>query len=173
MPSLKSILVHHDEQLTKALNIRLNHQGLYPWINRLTRTMDPLPSMVITTVLMAYLFVSSNWLTGYRFIGLYFTTEAIIHFLKATFSRRRPFRVLHQLVFEVPIPKDPHSFPSGHTGSAVVIALVLGWLFPAYTLVFSLYPLLIGFSRIYLGYHYPSDVLVGGVIPLVLAGLFS
>jgi undecaprenyl-diphosphatase len=173
MSSLKSMVVRHDEALVKALNIKYNHKGLYPWVNRLTMTMDPLPGLVITAALLIYLFTSKNWDTGYRFIGFYFATEVLIQTLKVFFNRSRPFKALEQVIFNLPIPRDPHSFPSGHTASAVVIALVLGWLFPAFRMVFYLYPVFIGLSRIYLGYHYPTDVLAGGAIPLLLSTFFS
>ena len=56
------------------------------------------------------------------------------------------------------------SFPSGHSSFGMVLALIAVRLWPKHTAVFAaaaLFALLMGFSRIWLGVHYPSDVLAG------------
>jgi undecaprenyl-diphosphatase len=96
--------------------------------------------------------------------------------LKQVFARTRP-----HLFDKLAIPTD-YSFPSGHSMSAVgvwgVIAAVLVALFPRHRrLVIALVvPLVIsiGLSRIYLGVHWPSDVLGGflaGTPPLLVSVL--
>jgi undecaprenyl-diphosphatase len=87
--------------------------------------------------------------------------ELVSHLLKLAFHRPRP------LVFFGLAPAETYSFPSGH---AFVATVFYGML--AEILIESsgrrgvwigavLMALLIGFSRVYLGYHYPSDVLGG------------
>jgi undecaprenyl-diphosphatase len=62
-----------------------------------------------------------------------------------------------------------HSFPSGHTGSALAFFGVLGFAFRRSSWGFLLLGVAIGWSRIYLNVHYFSDVMVGGVIGLFFA----
>src|ERR1700724_762289 len=62
-----------------------------------------------------------------------------------------------------------HSFPSGHTGSALAFFGVLGFAFRRWSWGFLLLGVAIGWSRIYLNVHYFSDVMVGGVIGLFFA----
>jgi undecaprenyl-diphosphatase len=64
-----------------------------------------------------------------------------------------------------------HSFPSGHTGSALAYFGVLGFAFRRWSWGFLLLGLAIGWSRIYLNVHYLSDVMVGGVVGLFFAQL--
>jgi membrane-associated phospholipid phosphatase len=66
------------------------------------------------------------------------------------------------------------SFPSGHTGAAVAmyggLAILLLWVFGrrpvtrAIAAVLLLIPVIVGFSRLYRGMHYPSDVLAGALL---------
>jgi undecaprenyl-diphosphatase len=69
--------------------------------------------------------------------------------------------------FLKPPPCD-FSFPSGHTSAAFVSALVLGMLFTGpFSTVLIIFALIVGISRVYLGVHYPSDVIVGILIALI------
>jgi len=66
----------------------------------------------------------------------------------------------------------PHSssFPSGHAATSFACATVLCVLAPRLAPVFVLLACAIGFSRVYVGVHYPLDVVAGAVLG-VLVGL--
>jgi undecaprenyl-diphosphatase len=98
-------------------------------------------------------------------VGL--SAELVSQLLKLAFHRPRP-----AVFFGLP-PAETYSFPSGHAFVATVfyasLAAILmtfersrgkrGWIAVAAVLT----AIMIGFSRVYLGYHYPSDVLGGWV----------
>ena len=83
--------------------------------------------------------------------------------LKHKLVRERPY-VLHAGIDCVVAPLDRYSFPSGHTLHAVLFTTIaLAWV-PMLGLVLIPLAVLIALSRVVLGLHYPSDVLVGALI---------
>ena len=89
--------------------------------------------------------------------------------LKNWVRRVRPYEVVASLERIVSAQKD-WSFPSGHTTNSFACAWVLfrsapkRWGMPALVLA-----ALIGLSRLYVGVHYPTDVLVGLIIGVACA----
>lgn len=83
--------------------------------------------------------------------------------IKGRTRRPRPSEVEATLQLTV-APLDRFSFPSGHTLHAVMFTIVASWYL--HPLAWVLVPLtvLVALSRLVLGLHYPSDVLVGAVI---------
>lgn len=91
---------------------------------------------------------------------------------KYLFDRARP----HDSDLGIaPLVKTPSSssFPSGHSATAAAGAVSLSVVYPYLTPVFALCGLAVMSSRIYLGVHYPSDVLAGAGIGCVCAVLLS
>ncbi len=90
--------------------------------------------------------------------------------LKKMVRRRRPFELWPELTCLVR-PPDRYSFPSGHTMTAFSMYGTFAILLPGYGWFFGVAAVLIGLSRIFLGAHYPSDVLAGGVLGVVMGHL--
>ena len=90
--------------------------------------------------------------------------------LKRVFVRERPF-ITHSSIALAGAPLDRYSFPSGHTLHAVSFAWQASVHFPELSWVLVPLAALIAGSRVVLGLHYPTDVLVGGVIGASLAEL--
>lgn len=94
----------------------------------------------------------------------------IYKWLKGATERPRPYQVCPNICC-LTAPLDRFSFPSGHTLHAVVFSLVatayyptLGWLVWPFTA-------LVAASRLVLGLHYMSDVLVGALLGTTVAGI--
>ncbi len=82
---------------------------------------------------------------------------------KFLFNRARPFISDTEIA---PLTKTPSSssFPSGHSATAAAGALTLSAVYPVLAPVLVLAGVLVALSRVYLGVHYPFDVLAGGLI---------
>ena len=92
----------------------------------------------------------------------------IYKFLKHQTTRPRPYQV-HQVIILGERPLDHFSFPSGHTLHAVMVSTLLGFVQPILLVLMLPFTVLVAASRMILGLHYPSDVLVGAAIGAVVA----
>lgn len=93
-------------------------------------------------------------------------SHLIVHVLKRKVNRPRPHTVLDMITkFDVPI--CDYSFPSGHTTAAFALANILAMTFTFYAPILLGVAAIVAISRMYLGVHYPSDVLVGLVIATI------
>ena len=90
--------------------------------------------------------------------------------LKPLIRRERPFSQTGVASLLVNAP-GPHSWPSAHAGSSIAAAAVLSFAYPLWGAAFVFLALLVSYSRVYVGVHYPLDVLAGVVVGLTAAAV--
>jgi undecaprenyl-diphosphatase len=123
-------------------------------------------------IVLALGFLLRGWLRGALLVGVTMAGAGLLDtMLKQTFARARP-----AAFFDYPLPIS-HSFPSGHAffaasffgGLAVLVSgrVQSRALRAAVWVVAAALIVLIGLSRVYLGVHYPSDVLAGYAAAIV------
>src|SRR5437763_12618749 len=78
--------------------------------------------------------------------------------LKGAIPRARPH--VHALVAR----PHTHSFPSGHATTSFACATVLAWALPRFRVPILVLAAAVAWSRVYVGVHYPLDVLAGAVL---------
>jgi len=88
--------------------------------------------------------------------------------------RQRPFFILPNHVTDLVKESLRHwtSYPSGHTRDTAMLAIIIGSYMPKSRILLIALALFVGFSRVYLGVHFPTDVISGFAIG-VCAGLLA
>jgi undecaprenyl-diphosphatase len=104
--------------------------------------------------------------------ALWLATATVEHPIKKWFRRRRPFISLIEAIIVGRKPGS-YSFPSGHSAAAFAGALLLAREYPAGARGFFGLASLVAFSRVYLGVHYPGDVLSGSLLGMMLAKIYA
>lgn len=108
------------------------------------------------------------------FVALLLSNVIVIS-LKYVISEPRPFMTLPNV--DLLVRESGSSFPSGHTASSFAAALIIGLKYHVkskgrkYWLIYPLivFAMMVGFSRIYVGVHYPYDVIWGAMIGTLCA----
>jgi len=135
------------------------------------------PTVISLVVLgiVGFLVLQARYWTAFFVFLTAASGEVISYVLKAAFFRPRPDAVLHlREAFST-------SFPSGHAMQSAIIYLTLGAMLMrvAERRLTKIYCLtvaagltfLVGLSRVYLGVHYPTDVLAGWIVGLIWASI--
>ena len=156
-----------------AAFIRLNALSFGPWVDRillgLSRLMHYGEGWAAVAVVMVIARPSRGIATVAEALPVLWATMLTVNFpLKRLFARRRPFTAYVKTRVVGARPAD-FSFPSGHSAAAFAGALLLSAHAPAWAPAFFALAGLVGFARVYLGVHYPGDVIVGAGTGMALA----
>jgi undecaprenyl-diphosphatase len=120
--------------------------------------------------LIALLAVAGQGRRALLMLGLGALNLLVYYTLKRGTRRLRPFECSADIRACLKAP-DAFSFPSGHTLHAFAFALLLSSFQPGLAPLLWGFAVLVGLSRVVLGLHFPSDVLVGALLGMATAGL--
>ena len=163
---MSSTLFLRADDLERRVCVAVNRTVRWAGMRRLFATVSRLGDGVLWYVLMVAMplargragLIATGEMAAAGALGL-----LLYKLLKTKLVRERPY-VLHAGIDCVVAPLDRYSFPSGHTLHAVLFTTIaIAWV-PVLGLILIPLAILIALSRVVLGLHYPSDVLVGALI---------
>lgn len=166
-------VIAYFDNLEIGLCLRINRLGRTAWLRRFFAVISRLGdwSFWVAMALPLWLLKGEDALAPMIHIALTALVGiAIYKLLKRCLVRERPF-VNNGTILCGAAPLDRYSFPSGHTLHAVSLTTMLTYVEPVMAIICAPFAVLVAMSRIILGLHYPSDVIVGAAIGGTLAYL--
>ena len=160
-------LFNLDQQLFFWVNTRLHNS----WLDTLfviltTKENWLLPSIVLLGLFLYRRKKEALWVIVFLAIGVVLADQLSSGVLKPWIGRLRPCKTLEGFRLLVPCG-GRWSFPSSHAANAAAVATFLWWYVPRWKVLWGILALLIGYSRIYVGVHYPLDVLAGWFVGVI------
>ena len=157
-----------DGEILLWIQMYLRHEVLTPVLTFITHLGDKGLFWIVLSLLL--LIKKSTRKTGFLSLLSLLVTFLIVNVcMKNGFARIRPYETLTDLLFLIEKQSD-FSFPSGHSASSFASAVVLFKQLPKrYGIPILILAVLIAFSRIYMGVHYPTDILAGILIGSIVA----
>jgi len=160
-------LLNSDARLSKKLDVPGERRLLSLFLKIIAHSGDSW--FWLAGLFLVWLFGEGEWRERAAFlaVGLFVMAGSVV-FLKYTIRRPRPEGEWGQIYRLT----DPHSFPSGHaarSAALMVMGLVVGP--PWFAIALVIWAPWVGISRIALGVHYVSDVVVGWLVGALMGGV--
>jgi undecaprenyl-diphosphatase len=157
---IKLLTLEH--RLFKWINGRLHNRFLNFWLYYLTHLGGA--TFTIASTLLIWLLAPSPWAeTGAKALVALAASHIPVAIAKKLYPRVRPYITLPDTnTFRNPL--TDHSFPSGHTTAIFSVTVPFMAETPILTFILAPIGFIVGISRIYLGLHYPSDVIAGAIL---------
>jgi membrane-associated phospholipid phosphatase len=162
-----SLLWSAGHSLDTRIFLLFNIRGCHPkWLDRAMWLATQAGNMATAIILAAIFFVIKYRRLTVEIILGTLTLWLAVEVIKALTDRARPF-MDHEKARVIGWRERGRSFPSGHTAQAFFLAMLIShWFHPGIGGITSLYAaaVLVGFTRMYVGAHYPRDVIGGAVL---------
>ena len=152
--------------------IRLLHQFRTPFFDHFFRVLDLFDRQEFFFILIPIVWLGFGWKSGLKLFYILFLSSLTNYALKELFLSPRPFHIDSTLRV---IHVSGSGFPSGAAQSVILLSGLLwkSWQSAWKSLLIACYIVLVSFSRIYLGLHFPSDILGGWLVGFSLLMIYN
>jgi membrane-associated phospholipid phosphatase len=162
-----SLLWSAGQRLDSWVFLLLNLRGYRPqWLDRVIWLTTQVGNMVTAFLLAGLFFVLNYRSLAVEVIFGTLTLWLLVEIIKALTDRARPFLALEGTRV-IGLREPGRSFPSGHTAQTFFLVTLVSHQFRLSiggTLALYAVAVLVGFTRMYVGAHYPRDVIAGAVL---------
>ena len=151
------------QRLDTRIFVLFNAQGYPKWLDRLMWLATQLGNMLAALLAATLLFILEYRRMAFEIVFGTILLWLLVETIKTLADRERPFRTLENTRV-VGAKEIGHSFPSGHTTQIFFLATLFIHRFQlgvGLSIVLYAVAALVGFTRIYVGAHYPRDVIAG------------
>jgi undecaprenyl-diphosphatase len=163
------------QELDEYLLLKVNKEWSSPFLDQTLPAITDLHKNVFFVAAVLALFVFFIYKYRMQAVIFLFSLAATVgaddafcgNVVKPIFSRLRPDRGHLDLIVRAP-EFGGYSFPSNHAANMFCLATFLAYYFPRYRFLFFFCAVVVGYSRVYSAVHYPSDIIGGAVIGIII-----
>ncbi|SNX53986.1 phosphatase PAP2 family protein [Thermoanaerobacterium sp. RBIITD] len=167
MSGVKKLIITEDRNVFFLLNEKIKCKTLDRIMPKITHIGGPYFT-ILSCLLLILVGKNSVKVSALEALTTLTSSHIFVQILKRLCTRPRPYMVLPEANTFKYLLRD-YSFPSGHATASFSLAVSFSFFFPGLAVFLITLAVLVSISRIYMGLHYPSDVLIGSTMGIVFS----
>ncbi len=162
-------LLTYIESIDRSIFLYINHDMVNPFFDAV------FSSLRVLTYVFWFLLVVYFWVRKEKKLALLLVIGIIVgaiitYSIKYSIDRARPYDQITSTRIVTPLEIDP-SFPSEHAEMSFFAATIISRFHPIYGKYLYAFSCIVGLSRIYVGVHFPLDVIGGAIVGIIVGRL--
>ncbi len=164
------VIIHLLPEINKFLFYRINNFH-FRWLDTIMLPITYCGDGTVLAIVTLGLWKLRGWRKFLWLVLILISAGILVQTIKYFFPSPRPVAVFSDIHILGPVLRA-RSFPSGHTTSTFALVSFLSGEFPQLGTLIWVMAILIGFSRVYVGAHFPADVICGAGLGYLVAKIY-